>query len=120
MLNGGSDNDVLAFDPADLPGTAIPVYDGGAGSDTLRFDGSGQTLDLTALSQTKIQNVEIIDLTGTGNNTLMLADVLDISSTTNTLRIDGNAGDTVDTTDAGWVAGTQVVIAPIPTTATLS
>ena len=64
----------------------------------MRFDGSGQVLDLTAVDQTKIQNIETIDLTGTGNNTLKLNvnDVLDLSSTTNTLLVKGNAGDVVN------------------------
>lgn len=45
-----------------------------------------------------MQNIEVIDITGNGNNTLDLkaSDVLDMSSTTNTLKVVGNAGDTVD------------------------
>jgi hypothetical protein len=80
----------------------------------LKIDGSGVVLDLTAVSDTVITNVEIIDLTGTGNNTLTvaLADVLAISSTTDTLRIDGNGGDIANSDDAGWVAGLDQIIGP--------
>jgi hypothetical protein len=63
------------------------------------------------VGQTKIVNVEIINITGSGNNRLelLLQDVLDLSTTTNTLRVDGNAGDTVDR-NAGWAQGANQVI----------
>ena len=50
-------------------------------------------------------------MTGSGNNRLELSllDVLDLSSTTDTLRVDGNAGDTVDR-NAGWVQEANQVI----------
>jgi hypothetical protein len=110
-MSTGGGNDILIYDSADLPGTATTVYNGGAGTDTIRFEAAGQSLDLTALAQTKIQNIEVIDLTGTGNNALTLSvqDVLDLSSTTNTLIVDGNGGDTVTAT-GGWAAvGTQTI-----------
>jgi Ca2+-binding RTX toxin-like protein len=110
-ISTGGGNDILVFDPADFPGTATTVYDGGAGTDTVRFEGASQSLDLTALAQTKVQNVEVIDLTGTGNNSLTLSvqDVLDLSSTTNTLIVDGNGGDTVTATGGWAAAGTQTI-----------
>ena len=114
VMQGSGGNDILVYDPADFPGTANTVYDGGAGSDTLRFDGAGQSLDLTALAQTKIQNIENIDLTGTGNNTLSLSlqDVLDLSSTSNQVVVLGNVGDVVNSTGQGWVQGANQVIGP--------
>jgi len=104
ILNGGGGDDILVYDPADLGGSAATVYDGGAGSDTLRFASASQSLDLMALAQSKIQNIEVIDLTGTGNNTLALTpeDVLDLSSTTNQLIVMGNAGDVINSTGQGW------------------
>ena len=98
----------LALDALD------PSVNGGADSDTLRLDGAGVTLDLTLIADTVIQNVEIVDLTGSGNNTLTLAlaDVLAISSSTDTLRVDGNAGDAVNSIGQGWVAGGTVEVFP--------
>jgi hypothetical protein len=45
---------------------------GGGGIDTLKLDGAGLTLDLTKISNTRIQDIEIIDIRGSGNNTLKL------------------------------------------------
>jgi hypothetical protein len=36
--------------------------DGGGGVDTLKLDGAGLTLDLTSISNTRIQDIEIIVL----------------------------------------------------------
>jgi Ca2+-binding RTX toxin-like protein len=96
-LFGGSGNDVLIWDPQDAR------VDGGAGTDLLRIDGAGKTLNLLAVANSKIQNVEVIDLTGSGNNRLELSvqDVLDLSGSTNILRVIGNPGDVVDR-NAGW------------------
>jgi hypothetical protein len=46
--------------------------DGGGGVDTLKLDGEGLTLDLTKISNTRIQDIEIIDIRGSGNNSLKL------------------------------------------------
>jgi VCBS repeat-containing protein len=117
ILIGGSGDDILVFDSADLAGSGT-VYNGGTDGgvlshgDMLRFDGSGQTLDLNAITdQTKIQNIETIDLTGTGNNTLKLNfnDVLDLSSSTDTLVVKGNAGDVVNLV-GGWTPGSDQTV----------
>jgi hypothetical protein len=73
--------------------------DGGGGVDTLKLDGAGLTLDLTKISNTRIQDIEIIDIRGSGNNTLKLNlnDLLDASTSTNILKVLGNSGDTVNT-----------------------
>ena len=69
-------------------------------------------VDLTAVAGTVITDIEVINLTGSGNNTLELGatDVLALSSTTDTLRVDGNRGDVVATTDQGWTKLGNVTI----------
>jgi hypothetical protein len=59
---------------------------------------AGSNLNLTATGNTRILNIEQIDLSAPGNNSLTLnvSDLLDLSSTTNTLKVLGNAGDSVD------------------------
>lgn len=104
-LVGGVGDDVLVYAAEDV------LVNGGAGVDVLHIDGSGVSLNLTGVSGTAIQDIEVIDLAGTGNNTLTLAlaDVLAISSTTEILRIDGNSGDVVNQ-GAGWSTGGDPVI----------
>jgi hypothetical protein len=46
--------------------------DGGGGTDTLKLEGAGLTLDLTKISDRHIQDIEVIDITGSGDNTLKL------------------------------------------------
>ena len=107
LMHGGAGNDTLVWDAADTN------VQGGADTDRLRIDGAGVVLDLTLIADNVYRDLEIIDLTGTGNNntTLALADVLAISSTTDTLRVDGNAGDTLSATDfASWATGLDQVI----------
>ncbi|VVM17633.1 RTX toxins and related Ca2+-binding proteins [uncultured Gammaproteobacteria bacterium] len=72
--------------------------DGGGGVDTLKLDGAGLTLDLTSISNTRIQDIEIIDIRGSGDNTLKLNlnDLLDASTSTNILKVLGDSGDTVN------------------------
>ena len=105
ILNGGDGNDIFIWDPAD---TSVG---GGAGTDTLRIDGSGVHVDLTAVPDEVITDIEVINLTGSGNNLLTLAssDVLAISPTTDTLRVDGNGGDMVSA-GLGWVPTQNIVI----------
>ena len=98
-LLGGGGNDTIKV--ADL--TFLRV-DGGSGTDTLALDGAGVTLDLSAIPNSKLQDIEVIDITGAGNNTLTLSalEVLNLSSTTNTLKVDGNAGDVADIGLEAW------------------
>ena len=102
MIRSGAGDDVLG-----VSDTTFARIDGGTGTDTLRLDGSGVTLDLTGISNETITGIEAIDLTGTGNNdlTLTVADVYKLSETPNAnfvdanshnnLVISGDAGDTV-------------------------
>ena len=104
-LIGGSGNDTLIYQASD---TSVQ---GGAGADILKVNSTGVVLNLTAVSNTVYTDIEVIRITGTGNNTLTVAlsDVLAISTTTDTLRIDGNAGDTVNAGN-GWTHGADQVI----------
>ncbi|MDB5334439.1 MAG: hypothetical protein JWN70_58, partial [Planctomycetaceae bacterium] len=104
ILYGGAGDDVLA-----VSSTTFARIDGGNGSDTLRLDGSGLTLDLTALADSKLTNIETIDISGSGANTLTLnlREVLNITqpsngaTTSNTLNVVRNVDDTVNI-GTGW------------------
>ncbi len=100
MLRGGEGNDTI-----EVPDLAFARIDGGAGTDTLALAGTGLALDLTAPGEPRVTGIERIDLTGTGNNALTLsaASVQAMANGTDTLEVDGNAGDSLAFTDAGWV-----------------
>jgi hypothetical protein len=102
VFNAGAGNDLIQ-----VSNTTFRDVDGGSGTDTLVILGSGRTLDLTVLAENKISGIERIDVTGSGDNTLKLSwrDLFDLSETTNQLKIDGNAGDTVDLVGA-WSKST--------------
>ncbi len=98
-VNGRGGDDVIEFGSSDY--VAGELINGGAGADTIRLTGAGQTLDLTAIPNADISNIEIIDLAGGGNRlNLAAADVLAINST-HILRVDGSVGDTVNA-GSGW------------------
>ena len=99
VLKGGAGNDVLLFDPADR------LLEGDRGVDTLRLGGAQLSLDLDAAGGPVLSGIEVIDLTGSGDNALYLrrASLLNLSDSSNSLRVDGNAGDSV-VTDSGWLA----------------
>ncbi|SLN56709.1 BapA prefix-like domain-containing protein [Pseudooctadecabacter jejudonensis] len=103
VLRGGAGDDVLAVSDLDFAD-----IDGGTGTDTLRLDGTGLTLDLTAVGDEEIAGIEQIDLNG-GGNTLgfELSDLLNISDDSNTLRVFGEDNDTVDLAD-GFTANGSV------------
>ena len=109
VLRGGEGNDTLAIPDADFSSTRRIV--GGNGTDTLRLDGSGITLDLTTVNDKRIVDVEVIDITGSGDNTLTLdvQEVLNISSHSNTLLVRRNAGDTVNIGTGWFPAANQTI-----------
>ncbi len=94
-LSGGGGNDVLVYDALDVSAN------GGSGTDTLRLNGAGTTLDLTSDSGPVLSSIEVVNITGSGDNTLVAdeASVLALSST-GVLRVTGNAGDAVQATGA--------------------
>jgi hypothetical protein len=98
VLLGGRGNDILAV--SDLTFKRIV---GGNGSDTLRLDGSGLSLNLTTVADNRILGIEQIDISGSGNNTLTLnhREVLNISDESNTLIVRRNFGDVVNI-GTGW------------------
>ena len=97
-FQGGAGDDTIRISTLDFF-----VADGGSGTDTIKLDGSGLHLDLTALADNKTRSLERIDITGTGDNTLTLSvrDVLNLSEESNALLVLGDAGDVVNR-GAGW------------------
>jgi Ca2+-binding RTX toxin-like protein len=89
-LEAGAGNDMLYWQAADSR------VDGGSGNDRLRLK-SG-SLDLTAVDNAVIRDVETVDMTNAGTNRLTLGaqDILDLSSSTDTLKVLGSAGDSVN------------------------
>ncbi|ASM76614.1 FG-GAP repeat protein [Vitreoscilla filiformis] len=121
VLYGGAGDDVIVLNTSNLSelgqtgdSQSILRIDGGSGVDTLRIDGAGITLDLTAVKAPVIQNIDVLDITGSGDNVLVmsLTDVLQLgaANTFSTagkmqLMIQGNAGDSVTLNDAAdWQA----------------
>lgn len=102
VLIGGAGDDVLK-----VADTTFRRVDGGAGFDTMALTGAGQTLDLRAVADLRIQDIEAIDLTGSGNNTLVLTrlEVVNLSPLTNMVTIGGNSGDRVLLAELGWSKG---------------
>ncbi|MGE0862204.1 MAG: calcium-binding protein, partial [Gammaproteobacteria bacterium] len=112
-LHGGVGNDELVFDAADS------LIDGESGLDTLRLDASGVVLDLTQPNGPSLDGIERIDL-GAGGNTLVLTvlDVMDLpdaaaawlNAATRQLLVTGEAGDTVQSLEQGWVRGADQMV----------
>lgn len=107
-ISAGNDNDIIVYDSFDIFGSTTTV-DGGTGTDTLLFDGTTpQSLDLTAINDNVIQNIEIIDISGQADNTLELSidDAIALSSETDEVIVRGDFGDTVNAT-GGWISDGQ-------------
>jgi hypothetical protein len=106
---GGAGDDRFYFNGSNIANINAPGsrVDGGSGNDTLLLDGTGMTLDLTAVSHGKLASIEAIDLTGSGDNSLNLNvhNVLDLSNTSHRVFVNRNGGDSVTSTGQGWVAG---------------
>jgi Ca2+-binding RTX toxin-like protein len=122
---GGAGNDQMH-----VADRSFHRVDGGGGLDVLHLDFAGAidfgNIDANAATSDrgKIVSVEVIDVDNGQNNamTLHLADVLDIdannvnvggvASLDNVLKIDGNAGDTLQLTAAeGWSAADKSTLA---------
>ncbi len=98
-LRGGAGNDRILV--SDL---TFQRVDGGSGTDTLVLAGSGLTLDLAAIPNTKLQGIEAIEL-GTNMLRVTALEVLNLSDSSNTLRVRGDAGAAVIIDDGGWTKG---------------
>ena len=115
VLNAGSGNDTITINASNITALAQTNVgnrarvDGGGNIDTLTLDGSGLTLDLTNISNTRIQDIEKIDITGSGNNTLILNlnDLFDASTSTNILKVLGNSGDSVNALGFAKISGAE-------------
>ncbi|MDD2566440.1 MAG: VWA domain-containing protein, partial [Thiovulaceae bacterium] len=99
----GAGDDTIVFDAQDR------MMDGGEGYDTLLIE-DNQTIDFGGLSE-HISNIETIKLgEGKQDVTLTLEDVLSMTDDAHTLRIDGDADDTVHLLEQGeWKLGDSIV-----------
>jgi hypothetical protein len=113
ILNGGADDDLLALlDPAFLEGfgTGGGRMVGGTGSDTLRLDGTGVSLDLGAIPDTRIQGIDNIDLGGDGNTlALDVREILNLDDASNALTVLGDDTNAVSGSLPGAAEGTATV-----------
>lgn len=102
VLVGGAGDDVVSI----IDGGFFRI-DGGTGTDTLRLEGGGFSLDLANFFDVALTGIEVVDLTGDGDNGLFLSthELLALSPTSNTLRVLGDAGDQLvaDLTGAGFI-----------------
>ena len=139
VMYGGAGNDVFYVNQDNISQLSQGVaasgrfarIDGGGGVDTLSLDGTGITLDLTQIANTRLQSIEKINL-GTGN-TLKVSwkDIQNMSAMnlfnkstgwtgadfdTNAtipfhqLVVDGQSLDTVNLIDGGWTKTSALVM----------
>lgn len=99
-IHGGGGDDIIVYDALDTS------LDGGTGADTLRIDGSGLTLDLRAVDDTRLRHFDHIDLGGSGDNRMELdvSDLLALGADDDILRVSGDADDVIVSSGQGWTA----------------
>jgi len=105
VLRAGAGDDVLTWHEG------LRDVDGGGGLDTLRMAGADAAIDFTLLANNKVNGIEVIDLGGHGANLIRLAlhDVLTLGDH-NSLRIDGDAGDSIESAGQGWTPAAGGVV----------
>ena len=104
VIYGGAGDDTVSTADA-----SFFKIDGGRGHDILVWDNDG-LLDLSALNKSALEGFEGIDLSyNTGDLNLDSLDVLNLSDTSNTVRINGDADNTVTLQGGGWVDRGPVV-----------
>lgn len=99
---GGEGNDVIIL--SSTTDTSTVTIDGGVDTDTLKFTGS---LDLTKVSQSAIQGIEVIDFSGgtASKFTASAQDIADLSSSSAELFVLGDANDSISFTDMAAFSG---------------
>ena len=99
-VNGAAGDDVLVYDALD------ELLDGGTGDNSLRIAGSGITLDLRASDDARLLHIDPIDLSGSGDHRLLLnlSNVLARGAAGDSLRVSGDAGDSLTSLAHGWLA----------------
>jgi hypothetical protein len=107
VLRGGQGNDVLGVTDLTFRQAA-----GGRGNDTLRLEGGGLALNLSATANVRITGIEEIDITGSGDNSLTIGtvqEILNLSDTSNRVVVRRDAGDTV-ALGTGWTEINPITI----------
>jgi hypothetical protein len=109
VLNGGEGDDLVALlDPSFLDGfgTGGGRVLGGTGVDMLRLDGTGVSLDLTAIPEPRLQSIEQIDLGGNDNAlALDVLEILNLDDASNTLTVVGDDTNAVSGSLPGAMEG---------------
>ena len=110
VINGSNDADTLLIDPtaASLLTSGGIQFHGGAGSDTLSPNSSGQSFDLRPLADGQFSSVETIDLRGLGANSVQLT-LVEVLMFGGTLTVRGDNNDSISI-NSGWSANGAVIV----------
>ncbi|WP_440903069.1 LamG-like jellyroll fold domain-containing protein [Catenovulum sp. SX2] len=103
-INGQGGADVVYAGPGSdtivLSDNNFIRIDGGGGTDTLKLDGAGITLNLAAAAA-RVRSIEVFDIDGSGANTLSLNKSV---SSNSRIKIKGGSDDSVYSTNQQWQA----------------
>jgi hypothetical protein len=100
-----ADGSLLDYETATSHEIRVQVTDAGENSVEKVFTIAVEDVDEETGGGYTIEGTEQIDLTGGGDNNVVLsaADVIDLSDTSNDLVVVGDTGDSVSTSDGGWI-----------------